>query len=73
MKQESKIKSYIRESIGELHKVTWPKKDEVVKSTLIVIVVVLIISGILGAFDAGMQTIVEGIWPTKEQKTGKKK
>ena len=63
MKKESKIVNYVKESIGELHKVTWPRKDEVVKSTIIVIIVVLVISGILGAFDAGMKTVVESIWP----------
>ena len=64
MKKESKIKNYVKESIGELHKVTWPRKDEVVKSTVIVIIVVLVISGILGAFDIIMKkVIVDSIWP----------
>ncbi len=46
----SKIKNYIIQSIGELKKVTWPKKSEVIRLTAIVIistgVSVLIVTGL---------------------------
>ncbi len=58
MKKDSKVVNYIKESVGELKKVTWPKKDEVFSSTLIVVVVIIVISLILGVFDYGMGEIV---------------
>ncbi len=46
----SKIKNYIVQSVGELKKVTWPKKSEVIRLTVIVIistgVAVLIVAGL---------------------------
>ncbi len=59
MKKDSKLVNYVKESVGELKKVTWPKKDEVFTSTLIVVVVIIIISLILGVFDYGMGKVIE--------------
>lgn len=59
LKKENKAVGYIKESMGELKKVTWPKKDEIVNSTMIVIVVVIIFSVILGVFDIGVSKLVK--------------
>lgn len=39
------------EVVSELKKVTWPSKDDVVKSTTVVIICILIASFILAGFD----------------------
>ncbi len=49
--KNSKFANYVKESIGELKKVIWPKKEEAVNLTVIVIIVIVIISAILGVLD----------------------
>ena len=46
-----KVLDYIRESKAELNKVTWPTKQQLWYSTVIVIVVTLIASAYLGLVD----------------------
>lgn len=46
-----KILDYIKESRAELRKVTWPTKQQLWYSTLIVIVVTFIASAYLGLVD----------------------
>ena len=51
VKKPNKIQKWWRETIGELRKVTWPTKEEALKMTKIVIVVVLATAIFLGVFD----------------------
>lgn len=46
-----KILAYFRESKAELKRVTWPTKQQLWYSTLVVIVVTLIASAYLGLVD----------------------
>ncbi len=46
-----KVLDYIRESRAELRKVTWPTKQQLWYSTVIVIIVTLIASAYLGLVD----------------------
>jgi preprotein translocase subunit SecE len=48
------IQSYSRETVAELQKVTWPSKDELVGSTIVVMVVSLI----LGFFIFGVDLLL---------------
>ena len=48
------VKSYIRESLEELQKVTWPTKNQAVRLTIIVFVFCLIVALFLGAVDYGL-------------------
>ncbi len=43
--------SYVRESRGEMKKVTWPNKRETTKYSLITIVLSLVIAGFFGGLD----------------------
>ena len=45
------IVSYLKEVRLELSKVTWPKKQEVIKLTLIVFVISGIVAGYMGGLD----------------------
>lgn len=46
-----KVLDYIRESRAELRKVTWPTKQQLWYSTIIVVIVTLIASAYLGLVD----------------------
>lgn len=46
-----KLKKFLREVVAEMRKVTWPTKDELVGSTIVVIVVSLIVAIFIGIVD----------------------
>jgi preprotein translocase subunit SecE len=47
----SKISNYIRESIAELKKVTWPSRKQTVNYTLLIIGISLILAALIGVVD----------------------
>ena len=51
VKKPNKIQKWWNETVGELRKVTWPTKEEALKMTKIVIVVVLATAVFLGVVD----------------------
>jgi preprotein translocase subunit SecE len=53
-----KITDFLREVKIEIKKVVFPSKDELIGSTWVVIIVVLIISMFLGIVDLGLSKIV---------------
>ncbi|HVP07017.1 MAG TPA: preprotein translocase subunit SecE [Candidatus Acidoferrum sp.] len=57
-----KVKQYLKETLGELKKMTWPTKDEMVGSTVIVIVVSLIVALFIGAVDRILTFLVRTIF-----------
>lgn len=50
-KKPNRVQRYIRETIGELRKVTWPTRQETMNLTLVVIVVLVVMSAFLGTLD----------------------
>lgn len=50
-KKQNRVQRYIRETIGELRKVTWPTRQETMNLTLVVIVVLVVMSAFLGTLD----------------------
>ncbi len=46
-----KVKGFLREVLSEVEKVTWPGKKELIASTIVVIVLVLIIASYIGVVD----------------------
>jgi len=46
--------NFIKESYQELRKVVWPKRSEVFKKTIIVVLAMIIIAAIAGALDYGL-------------------
>jgi preprotein translocase subunit SecE len=50
-KQQSGIRRFYRESIGELRKVTWPTRQEATNLTIIVVFVTFGMSAFLGIVD----------------------
>ncbi len=46
-----KIFQFIRECAGELRKVTWPTRNDVISTTRVVFISTIIVAVILGLFD----------------------
>ena len=51
VKKPNRIQKWWRETVGELRKVTWPTKEEAIKMTKIVLVVVILTAVFLGVVD----------------------
>lgn len=49
--RHARVNTVMEEVVSELRKVTWPSRPEVVRSTSVVIVCIVIASAILGTFD----------------------
>lgn len=58
-----KIKNYLRESLQELSRVTWPTKNQAVNLTLIVLGFMLVSAALFGfadfAFNSGYQFLLK--------------
>ncbi len=54
----NKIRNFLKEVKIELKKVSFPGRDEVLGSTKVVIITVLIISMFLGLVDSGLSKLV---------------
>lgn len=50
-KQQSGIRRFYRETIGELRKVSWPTRQEATNLTIVVIIVTFGMSAFLGIVD----------------------
>ena len=51
VKKPNAVARWWRETIGELHKVSWPTRPEAIRLTRIVIVVMALMSALLGVLD----------------------
>lgn len=57
-----KIQKYLKETMAELRKMTWPTKDELMGSTIVVVVVSVIVSLFIGVVDRLLTTAVRAIF-----------
>ena len=57
-KEPKQRRRFTREVIAEMKKVTWLSKKDWLKSTLVVLVVVIAIAAVVGAFDYLFSLIV---------------
>ncbi|MDO1530616.1 preprotein translocase subunit SecE [Fulvimonas sp. R45] len=53
-----RVRNYIAESQFEMRKVVWPTRDETVKTTLIIIAVVVVLSLLLGLIDLILKSVI---------------
>jgi preprotein translocase subunit SecE len=51
VKEPNALVRFYRETVGELKKVVWPTREEALRLTWIVLVVITIMAILLGAFD----------------------
>jgi preprotein translocase subunit SecE len=59
---KEKIVNFFNDVVKEMKKVTWPTKDELKESTLIVIVVCLLIAAFTYVIDMAISYIIKGIF-----------
>jgi len=61
-KERTGVRQYLREVMGEMRKVAWPTRSEVVNSTIIVIIGVVVMGSIIFAFDWASVKLVDMIY-----------
>ncbi len=55
------VREFVKEVLLEFHRVTWPSRQELVNSTVVVLTVTVVIAFFLGAVDIGLARVVERI------------
>ncbi len=55
----SKILTFLSEVRAELRKITWPSRDELIGSTIIVCILVLVFAAILGGMDVAFSALIK--------------
>ena len=53
-----RVRGFVAESQFELRKVVWPTRDETVKTTAVIILVVVVLSLLLGLIDLILKSVV---------------
>ena len=61
MQVVARIKEFVQEVLAEFRKVTWPSRQELINSTVVVIVVTVVLALFLGAVDIVLARVVERI------------
>ena len=57
-----KFKKYLKETLSELRKMTWPTKDELIGSTIVTVVVSVIVSVFIGIVDRILTLAIKEIF-----------
>jgi preprotein translocase subunit SecE len=57
-----KIKSFTNEIVAEMKKVSWPTRDQLKESTIVVIVMTLLITAIVWVIDTGLTEVLKAIF-----------
>jgi preprotein translocase subunit SecE len=57
-----KIKEFTNDVVKEMKKVSWPSKEQLKESTIVVIITTIIITLIVLAIDKVMDLIIKGIF-----------
>ena len=56
-----RVKEFAQEVLAEFRKVTWPSRQELINSTVVVIVVTVVLALFLGAVDIVLARVVEWV------------
>ncbi|MBD3273241.1 preprotein translocase subunit SecE [Candidatus Dependentiae bacterium] len=57
----NKIFAFLNEVKAEIYKITWPGRDDLIGTIIIVCILTLVFAAILGAMDAGFSTLLRRI------------
>lgn len=60
----SGVKTFFEDVIGEMKKATWPSRQELLESTLVVIVCLILLSLFVGVCDRILVTVLKMLIPT---------
>ena len=61
MQAVARMREFVQEVLAEFRKVTWPSRQELINSTVVVIVVTVVLAFFLGAIDIVLARAVEWI------------
>jgi len=61
MESLRRTQEFIREVVAEFRKVTWPSRQELINSTVVVITVTVVVALFLGGVDIVLARVVERI------------
>ena len=53
--------NFLKQSVGELRKSTWLSRQEVVQSTILVMIVVALVSAYVGVIDFGLTKVLGAV------------
>ena len=57
----NKAINFLKQSVGELRKSTWLSRQEVVQSTILVMIVVALVSAYVGVIDFGLTKVLGAV------------
>ena len=57
----TRVREFVQEVLAEFRKVTWPSRQELVNSTVVVIVVTVVLAFFLGGVDIVLARVVEWV------------
>ncbi len=57
-----KLKQYVKDTMAELRKMSWPSKDELIGSTVVTVVVSVIIAVFIGIVDRVLVILMKAIF-----------
>jgi preprotein translocase subunit SecE len=57
----ARVREFTQEVLAEFRKVTWPSRQELVNSTVVVVVVTVVLAFFLGGVDIVLARVVERI------------
>ena len=57
----NKAINFLKQSVGELRKSTWLSRQEVVRSTILVMIVVALVSAYVGVIDFGLTKVLGAV------------
>ena len=61
MQAVARVREFVLEVLAEFRKVTWPSRQELINSTVVVIVVTVVLAVFLGVIDIVLARAVEWI------------
>jgi preprotein translocase subunit SecE len=57
----TRVREFVQEVLLEFRRVTWPTRQELINSTVVVLALTLIVAFFLGGVDIGLSKIVQRI------------
>ena len=57
----NKVINFLKQSVGELKKSTWLSRQEVIQSTILVLIVVALVAVYVGLIDLGLTRVLSAI------------
>ena len=57
----NKAINFLKQAVGELRKSTWLSRQEVVQSTILVMIVVALVSAYVGVIDFGLTKVLGAV------------